>query len=358
MPSSSVCLLRWRRCKRVPLAVLSLFFTMTLLASAGHAQMGGVDTDPGDPGTGGKNTIQGSLYYIDGRRVDRRVKLRLRSIHIDQFTMCDESGAFSFRRLKGGAYTVLVETGTDFESASERVDIIEPASQKNASGQVYTISLKLQPRMHSPIPVGTVDARSADTPDEARKLYKQALDSSQSGDRKQAIKFLNAALKIYPAYMSALNELGVQHIRLKNLDEAQAALTRALEVAPEAFEPRLNHGIVLLQKGNYKAAQAELQRAVEAQPSSAAARLYLGKSLVGLGNYAAAGVELRQAITIGGSESLEAHRYLGAVYIETGEPQRAAGELEIYLRLVPGAGDAEKIREIIKKQLGGLAASK
>ena len=356
MLGSSLCVLRWRRCARV---ALPAFLALVINASPAHAQMGGVDTDPGDPGTGGKNTIQGSLFYVDGRRVDRRVKLKLRSIHVDQFTMCDETGAFTFRRLKGGAYTVLIDAGADFEPASETVDIIEPAAQKGASGQVYSISIKLQPRYATPLPVGTVDARSSEVPDEALALYKKALDASQSGERKQAIKLLNTALKIHPTYMSALNELGVQHLRLKNLDEAQAALSAALKIAPEAFAPRLNGGIVLLHKRNYCAAQIELRRAVEARQSSAAARLYLGESLVGLGNYNAAAVELRLAITIGGSESLEAHRYLGAVYIETGEPERAATELETYLRLVPTARDADKIREIIKNQrAAGLASHK
>ena len=358
MLGSSLCVLRWRRCVRVAMPVLCAIFALTISASPALAQMGGVDTDPGDPGTGGKNTIQGSLFYIDGRRVDRRLKLRLRSIHVEQFTTCDETGAFSFRRLKEGAYTVMVDAGTDFEPASETVDIIEPAAQKGGSGQVYTISIKLQPHYATPLPAGTVDARSGEVPDEALALYKQALDASQSGDRKQAIKLLNAALKIHPTYMSALNELGVQHLRLKNLDEAQAALSAALKIAPEAFAPRLNHGIVLLHKKNYIAAQNELRMAVETRQSSAAARLYLGESLVGLGNYSAAAVELRQAIIIGGSDALEAHRYLGAVYIETGEPERAAAELETYLRLVPGARDAAKIREIIKTQRAGLASSK
>ena len=356
MLGSSLCVLRWRRCVRVAMPALCASFAITISASPALGQMGGVDTDPGDPGTGGKNTIQGSLFYVDGRRVDRRLKLRLRSIHIDQFTTCDETGAFSFRRLKGGAYTVMVDAGADFEPVAETVDIIEPAAQKGQSGQVYTISIKLHPRYATTQPARTVDARSPEVPDEALVLYKQALDASQSGDRKQAIKLLNTALKIHPTFVSALNELGVQHLRLKNLDQAQDALSAALKIEPEAFEPRLNRGIVLLHKRNYSAAHDELRRAVDARQSSAAARLYLGESLVGLGNYAAAEVELRQALSIGGSESLEAHRYLGAVYIEKGEPYRAAEELETYLRLVPGARDADKIREIIKKQRTGLAS--
>src|SRR5215471_6226539 len=240
-----------------PFAIRSLAFRrpallgiVTLLAVAFNitvslAQIGGVDTDPGDRGTGGKNTIQGNLFLPNGRRVDHRIKLRLRSIYVEQFTMSDETGAFSFRRLKGGSYTVVVEAGQEFESASERVDIIEPAVQRNDSGQTYTISLRLQPHIATSRAVGTVDATSADVPEEARKLYKTALEASQS-DRSRAIDLLKAALKIHPTYVSALNELGVQYLRMKDLDKAEAALNEALRIAPASFTPRLNHGIVLL----------------------------------------------------------------------------------------------------------------
>jgi len=44
-----------------------------------------------------------------------------------------------------------------------------------------------------------------------------------------AIDLLEAALKIHPTYSSALNELGVQYLKLKDLDKAEAALTAALQ---------------------------------------------------------------------------------------------------------------------------------
>jgi Flp pilus assembly protein TadD len=271
--------------------------------------------------------------------------------------MSDETGAFSFRRLKGGSYTVVVEGGPEFESTSERVDIIEPAVQRNASGQVYTISLTLQQHINAPRAVGTIDAASADVPEEARKLYKRALEASQS-DRSRAIDLLKAALRIHPTYVSALNELGVQYLRLKDLDKAETALTEALKIAPESFTPRLNLGIVLLHRRNYAGARVELARALEEDSSTAAVHLYLGQSLVGLGAYGSAEKELRAAIDLGGNESLEAHRYLGAVYIETANHERAAAELETYLRLVPKARDADRICEIIKQQRSNLESSK
>jgi hypothetical protein len=45
--------------------------------------------------------------------------------------------------------------------------------------------------------------------------------------------------------------------------------------------------------------------------------------MANLGNYDAAENALRQTIGIGGEEAIEAHRYLGAVYIEKHDNSRA-----------------------------------
>ena len=47
------------------------------------------------------------------------------------------------------------------------------------------------------------------------KLYNEAILSVQAGKREKAIKQLKSALSIYPDFMLALNELGVQYIKLQ-----------------------------------------------------------------------------------------------------------------------------------------------
>jgi len=318
-------------------------------AAESRAQIGGIDSDPGDPGTGGRNTIQGTIFFGNGRRLDRRAKVRLRSISGDQFRMSDDSGVFTFPRLQGGTYTITIDAGNEFEIAYETVDIIEPARRRNAPGQVYMVQVTLTPKQGAVRTVGTVDASTGGVPETARALYKDALEIGLAGDSKKAIEKLEEALKIYPNYMSALNELGLQRMKLKQIDKAEEAFRHALKLAPEAFTPRLNYGILLLQKKDYVAAATELQRATQKDSSNATAHLHLGRAFVNLAIYNKAEKELQQAISLGGSEMTEAHRYLAAVYIETRENLRAADQLEKYLSLSPKAKDAEKIRDIIKQ---------
>lgn len=321
----------------------------TVCTTTSLAQVGGIDPDPGDRGTGGKNTIQGTIFLPGGQRLDRRAKVKLTGLaNGEQFQMSDDSGAFSFRRLQGGRYVVVVDAGSEFEVHTEAVDLIEPATRRGSPGITVPVYITLQPRRNSPRIPGTVDAKTAGLPEAARELYKQAMESAKAGEPKKAIEDLNKALEIYPNFMAALNQLGVQYMELKEWGKAVVVLRKAIGIAPEAFHPRLNYGIVLVHLKDYKAAAAELNAAIQKDGTSGTAHFYLGRAMVSLGKYDTAENALRRAITIGSEEAVEAHRYLGAVYIEKRESARAADELDTYLKLAPKAKDADRIRAIVK----------
>jgi hypothetical protein len=52
------------------------------------------------------------------------VKLRSSTGGAEQYQLSDDSGAFSFRRLAGGSYTLNIDAGKDFEIVVETVDIV------------------------------------------------------------------------------------------------------------------------------------------------------------------------------------------------------------------------------------------
>src|SRR5262249_14124037 len=234
--------------------------------------------------------------------------------------------------------------------AAENVDIIDVARRRGDQGSTISVYITLQPRHGGEnTKPGTVSAAHATIPEAALQLYKDAIESAKAGDRKKAIDQLQEALKIYPNFAVALNELGVQYIGLKQWDKAVDALQSAIKLVPEAFHPRLNCGIALLQKKDFVAAVNQLTFAVQKDDSSTSAHYYLGRALVNLGNYDAAEKELHKVTgSPGDNEAIEAHRYLAAGYIEKKNGAGAADELENYLKLAPGVADAEKIRNLIK----------
>jgi tetratricopeptide (TPR) repeat protein len=322
------------------------------LATCAYSQSSnaGIDTDPGDPGTGGVNAIDGKLYYPGGRTYDRRIQVKLRTASgADQFTFTDTNGAFTFRRLRPGTYYIVLDAGSEFEPVNETVDVIASGKVRSqAVGQTLTVQINLQPTLKAvAASPRTVSARGSAIPEEAATCYKEAIKLSRAGDRNKAIEQLKKALSIYPEFMLALNELGVQYLRLRQPEKAADALQGALKISPDAFAPELNYGIAMVRMKKYDAASMSLKKAVDQDGSSAAAHLYLGEALIGLGDYDKAKLHLARAIEIGGDDGVESRRYLAAAYIETGLKAEAARELETYLSLNPKADDADKIKQII-----------
>ncbi|HJQ23289.1 MAG TPA: tetratricopeptide repeat protein [Blastocatellia bacterium] len=327
----------------------SLFISLTQAAQA----QTGTEIDP-DAGSAGRNTIQGTVHYPGGRRLDFRAKVTLHGVNPpERFTFTDDGGAFSFAGLRGGSYTVTAEAGKDYESASESVNLLETEGThgSGAVGRTVHVRIELQTRQAAPQATGTVTA----VPDEVLALYKQAVTAAANGDRKQAIELLERAVALCPAFWTAWNEMGVQRLRRAEFVKALEALRTAAKIEPQAFEPRLNSGIALLQMKEYAQAAGELQLAIARKNNSAAAHLHMGHALIGLNRFAEAERQLNEALKLGGDAVIEAHRWLAAVYIEQHKEPRAAEELEKYLTLLPTAHDAGRIRDIIRQLRNPLA---
>ncbi len=307
----------------------------------------GIDRDVGNPGLGGRNTIQGQIYYPSGRPLDKRITIRISSVRGGpSSTTSDDNGSFIFRRLTDGTYHLTVDAGKEYEIADETVDLIDTGTRRGT--QIITVNIQLRPKSEAKNSAATVDAALANVPLAAREMYARALVAAKAGDHAKAIEQLKKALAEYSDFALAWNELGIQNMELGRYAEAASALQSALKLVPAALSTRLNYGFVLLQKKDYSAAESEFRFVLEKNDSLALAHLYRGRALIGLFRDDEAEKELLRAIELGGDEVNSAHRYLGALYSERGDNARAISELETYLRLVPKAKDAGQIREIIK----------
>lgn len=304
-------------------------------------------TDMSDPGTG-RNAIEGHLYYPSGHPVDKRIRVELSSVQGgSSSTISNDNGTFIFRRLSEGTYNLTVNAGAEYEVTNETVQVTD-GGIRDSRGQVVTVQIQLRLKSNNSARPAVTNAELASIPEAARDLFLKALSFSQAHEYKKAIEQLEKAISIDPDFALAYNEMGAQYLQLNRLDKAAEAFQSALKLSPEAFVPRLNYGYVLLQQKKYAEAEAELRRAIEKNETSVDAHLYRGRALIRLKRNSEAEKELQRAIAIGGNEANLAHRYLGALYIELGEKERAITELETYLRLMPNAQDANQIREIIK----------
>jgi Tfp pilus assembly protein PilF len=342
------------------LQALSLILFLSLSSAAICAQSG-VDST----GTGGKHRIQGRIYFPSGRRSDvSSVKVTLESTSSESlFLIADPNGGFTFNSIAPGSYTLTVDAGKDYEIARESVYIEGTPRNRTLSGadiaradipRVFNviITLRLNAAARGDGSPGVINAALVNLPKPAVDAYQKALEAARSGDNAKAIEQLKDALRYYPDFSLALNELGVQYLKVGQANKAAEAFRSALRIKPDEFMPRLNYGIALLENNDVAEAEAQLRQALKKTDSSWAAHMYLGIALIKLHNFDEAEKELARTLEIAGNNLGLPHYYLGGIYWRRGEYRRAADELEKYLRLAPKAPDAERVRATIKDLRG------
>jgi tetratricopeptide (TPR) repeat protein len=149
--------------------------------------------------------------------------------------------------------------------------------------------------------------------------------------------------------MLAFNELGVQYLKLNQLENADEAFQSALKITPDAFAALINRGIANFMMKRYGEAVPILRRALAKNDQSAVGHYFLGQALANLGLFEDAEKELLASLKLGKEEMKEAHRILAIIYASRGAKRQAAEELEAYLKLAPKAPDAEKLKDKIRQ---------
>jgi tetratricopeptide (TPR) repeat protein len=322
-----------------PGLALVLFLLLVVVQVTAQISPGAPPADPFRAGVG----ISGTVLSPTGQRFSRRISVRLRSMSQgDRVTTTDDKGNFAFNGVPRGDYVVIIDKEQNFEPYSENVSVTP------FSGAPY-LSIRLRLKGEAKSAPGVINAELANVPSRALAFYQKAQEQAQAGNHKAAIEQLQKAIAEYSNFMLAFNELGVQYLRLGELDKADESLAKALKLAPESATPLLTHGILLTVMGKFNLAVTELQTALKQKGQSANGHLYLGQALANLGRFAEAEVSLTRAIELGGDEIKDAHRFLGAIYLQRGEREKALAEFEIYLKLAPKAKDAEKVRQIIRQ---------
>jgi tetratricopeptide (TPR) repeat protein len=151
---------------------------------------------------------------------------------------------------------------------------------------------------------------------------------------------------LVPTYADALVGAGQAARAKKVLADALAGggLERAARV-----EAHYKLGMILSREEEYDAAASELEKAVRLDPDAANVRLLLGGALLELKRPADAERELLRAYELAGAGVGNAQLLLGQLYLSQQKLERALRAYEQYLRDVPAAPNAEKVREVIGK---------
>lgn len=337
-------------------AVFALLLA-ALCAPSARAQVG-VDST----GTGGNHVIQGRILFPSGRRADARLKVRLQTQSSGELSVyTDANGYFGFRSLEAGSYTVVIEGGDDYETTRESIYIETDVNKMVRGGGItgppltrpYTMQVYLQPKRKDGVPAqarpGTLNASLATVPKPALNLYNKALDAARNNEHAKAVELLKAAVAAHPEFPLALTEMGMLYMKLKEPAKAAEVLREANRLSPDDYPTLFTYALALNDSEKFEEAETQFRKAAQKNATAPLPHYYLGVILIRRDEFEEAERELKTAVEVGGDQVPKAHKFLAGLYWKRLAYKEAADELETYLKLVPDAPDAQKLRASVKE---------
>jgi tetratricopeptide (TPR) repeat protein len=135
-------------------------------------------------------------------------------------------------------------------------------------------------------------------PDDFDCLHLIGVICHQRGDHEQAVRHIDAALKINPRLAPAHNNRGNALGELQRIGEALASYDNAIAVEPAYVEAWVNRGITLTQLGRFEEALASYDRAVVLRAADAAIWYNRGNALKELSRFIEAIASFDRAIAL------------------------------------------------------------
>lgn len=282
------------------------------------------------------------IFMPDGSRPERELRFTLtRDDGRVETLFTDSKGKFQLTGdlNRDREYTFTIESdGRTFDTTTATLRLLH--------GGVSYLPIFLRPYKGDAKTVkGVVNvaALDANVPPAARTHYTRALELIDAKLSDEAISEFKEAIKIYPTYLKALNDLGVLFLKLNRLDEAADSLKAATKIDERFYVARLNLGIVLNRQQKYEQAASLLSAVYKVAPSLKGLRLALVESLIGARQLPAAEKTLREAVADAQTpavELVEVHYKLGVVLSRQDRYTEAVKELETATQLDPNAANA------------------
>lgn len=295
-------------------------------ADQGPAQLGGINSHPGDSVMGSSaSNVYVSVREPNGLPVTESatVKLSCPLAGVNLSGPTKDTALAQFSNIPAGDCVVEVNA-PGYKPAKERALVADSLMSRNQYVYVYlhsvsetaasgrtAVSLNVLKEMDK----GTEAMRKNHT-DDARKHF---LKAAESAPQNPDIQYL----------------LGTLEASLKNTDAARQRYERAIALAPAHEQALLSLGEIQLRNRQTTEAAATLEKAVQANTMSSRAQFYLAAALLQQRKYAEAIPHAEKAVELGADRILMAHALLGEILAEEGNREGARREFEVVLHEHP-----------------------
>lgn len=305
----------------------------------------------------GGSVLEGKVITPSGTQPNSPVRVKLtfngRPIH-ETFT--DLSGRFTFPGLRRGTYQLTAEgDGLTFETTAVTADI--PAF--GGSGQSFTQDVQLRPISHKPnTGPSVVNAFTQNVPAAAKQALEAGVKLAGEGKAPEAIESMRKAIQIFPEYFDAHLQIGNVFLKTDQLPDAIAELDKAREINPNDERAYQSFGLLLMKQRNYAVAVAVFAEAARLNPENPMNAVMRATALI----HQAAGSEedrshllSRAEIALSQASNLSENKLkpdtmtMALFYELKGDPERAAAELESYMKKNPQLKNSAALQSEIKR---------
>jgi tetratricopeptide (TPR) repeat protein len=334
----------------VPARIISKILFCTLLftgraagqADQGPAQLGGINSHPGDSVVGASaSNVYVSVREPNGLPVTESatVKLSCPLAGVNMSGPTKDTALAQFSNIPPGDCVIEV-SAPGYKPAHERALVADSLMSRNQYVYVY---------LHLASESGAAGGRTQVSLNVLKEMDKAA-EAIHKNHADDARKHLLKAAESAPQNPDVQYLLGTLEARQKNDDAASARFERAIALYPAHEHALLALGEIQLRSKQTAEAIATLEKAVHANTMSYQAQFYLAAAFLQQRNYAGAKPHAQKAAELAGDKVPMTHALLGEVLAGEGNRDAARHEFEVVIHDHPKDAAAA----VAKSDLGDL----
>lgn len=268
---------------------------------------------------------------------------------IDQI-VTDNRGRFRFPNLQRGYYKVIVnapgyrptQQDADMQVVARVYLVFELTSDAAKAGSGL------------PLLTDVVDAR---IPAEAREAFNDGRIALAKKSYREAVGHFEKAVFAYSNFFDAQLMLGISFMDLKEWDNAEKTLLRAVEIKPDNGAARIYLGEVYWRQKRNKDAEQTLLEGLKLDEKSWHGHFTLGRLYWDMGEVTKAGGPIGMTLQLK-PDLAEAHLLAGNILLRVNQRERALVEYKEYLRLAPKGEFVSQVQELVRKVEQSLSDKK
>jgi tetratricopeptide (TPR) repeat protein len=296
-------------------------------ADQGPAQLGGINTHPGDSVVGASaSNVYVSVREPNGLPVTESATVRLScpQAGVNLSGPTKDTALAQFSDIPAGDCVIEVNA-PGYKPAHERALVADSLMSRNQYVYVY-----LHPASES----ATAGGRTQVSLNVLKEMDK-ATEAMHKNHADDARKHLLKAAESAPQNPDVQYLLGTLEAVQKNVDAARARFERAIALYPAHEHALLALGEIQLRDNHPVEATATLEKAVQANTMSYQAQFYLAAAFVQQRNYASAKPHAQKAVELAGEKIPMAHALLGEILAGEGHRDAARHEFEVVIHDYP-----------------------